>query len=267
MTGAEAGASVTIDNVSKRHGKVVALDKVTLSISPGECVALVGESGSGKTTLLRCINRLLDPDAGTVSIDGRDTRSMNAVGLRRSIGYVPQDGGILPHWTVARNVALVPVLQGMPDSVRRAEQALISVGFDPAVIGGRWPHELSGGQRQRVAMARALAAGQRLLLLDEPFGALDAITRAELQRQIDANDHEIVTLSERLNGATYRRTQAEAGIAEAQRRTDAAIAQRKKIRDILEGQLRDSGVSGSLSPNRSSNVVSSHIRLGVPRNR
>ena len=184
MTGAEAGASVTIDSVSKRHGKVVALDKVTLSISPGECVALVGESGSGKTTLLRCINRLLDPDAGTVSIDGRDTRSMNAVGLRRSIGYVPQDGGILPHWTVARNVALVPVLQGMPDSARRAEQALVSVGFDPAVIGGRWPHELSGGQRQRVAMARALAAGQRLLLLDEPFGALDAITRAELQRQL-----------------------------------------------------------------------------------
>ena len=169
MTGAEAGASVIIDNVSKRHGEVVALDKVSLSVSPGECVALVGESGSGKTTLLRCINRLLDPDTGTIVIDGRDTRSVNAVGLRRSIGYVPQDGGILPHWTVARNVALVPVLQGMPDSAARAERALASVGFDPAAIGARWPHELSGGQRQRVAMARALAAGQRLLLLDEPL--------------------------------------------------------------------------------------------------
>ncbi|HEY3258323.1 MAG TPA: ABC transporter ATP-binding protein [Gemmatimonadaceae bacterium] len=184
MTGAEAGASLDIDNVSKRHGDVVALDGVSLSVSPGECVALVGESGSGKTTLLRCINRLLDPDAGKIAIDGRDTRSENPVALRRSIGYVPQDGGILPHWTVARNVALVPVLQGMADSTARAERALVAVGFDAASVGGRWPHELSGGQRQRVAMARALAAGQRLLLLDEPFGALDAITRAELQRQL-----------------------------------------------------------------------------------
>jgi osmoprotectant transport system ATP-binding protein len=97
---------------------------------------------------------------------------------------VPQDGGILPHWTVARNVALVPVLKGMPDAQARAENALQAVGFDSTVFGRRWPHELSGGQRQRVAMARALAAGQRLLLLDEPFGALDAITRAELQRQL-----------------------------------------------------------------------------------
>ena len=184
MTGAEAGASVDIDNVSKRHGDVVALDGVSLSVSPGECVALVGESGSGKTTLLRCINRLLDPDAGKITIDGRDTTSVNPVALRRSIGYVPQDGGILPHWTVARNVALVPVLQGMADSAALADRALTAVGFDAASIGGRWPHELSGGQRQRVAMARALAAGQRLLLLDEPFGALDAITRAELQQQL-----------------------------------------------------------------------------------
>ena len=184
MTGAEPGASLDIDNVSKRHGKVVALDGVSLSVSPGECVALVGESGSGKTTLLRCINRLLDPDTGRIAIDGRDTKSLNPVMLRRSVGYVPQDGGILPHWTVARNVALVPVLQGMADSAARAERALAAVGFDAASVGGRWPHELSGGQRQRVAMARALAAGQQLLLLDEPFGALDAITRAELQRQL-----------------------------------------------------------------------------------
>jgi len=184
MTGAEAGASVEIVDVSKRHGDVVALDHVSLSIAPSECLALVGESGSGKTTLLRSINRLLDPDSGTIKIDGRDTRTINAVELRRATGYVPQDGGILPHWTVARNVALVPVLQGMPDAASRAEQALASVGFDASAIGSRWPHELSGGQRQRVAMARALAAGQRLLLLDEPFGALDAITRAELQRQL-----------------------------------------------------------------------------------
>lgn len=184
MTGAEPGASLIIDDVSKRHGNVVALDHVSISIAPGECIALVGESGSGKTTLLRCINRLHEPDSGTITLDGQDLRRTNAVELRRSIGYVPQDGGILPHWTVSRNVALVPVLQGMPDARERAEHALSQVGFDANVFGNRWPHELSGGQRQRVAMARALAAGQRLLLLDEPFGALDAITRSELQRQL-----------------------------------------------------------------------------------
>ncbi|HEY4955585.1 MAG TPA: ATP-binding cassette domain-containing protein [Gemmatimonadaceae bacterium] len=184
MTGAESGAALQIKDVSKRHGDVEALAGVSLTVNAGECVALVGESGSGKTTLLRCINRLHDPDTGTILIGGRDTRSVDAVELRRSIGYVPQDGGILPHWTVARNVALVPVLCEMTDSAQRATQALEAVGFDAATIGKRWPHELSGGQRQRVAMARALAAGQKLLLLDEPFGALDAITRAELQRQL-----------------------------------------------------------------------------------
>lgn len=184
MTGAEPGASLVIDDVSKRHGNVVALDHVSMSIEPGECLALVGESGSGKTTLLRCINRLYEPDSGTIALDGQNIRLSDAVELRRSIGYVPQDGGILPHWTVQRNVELVPVLQRMPDARERADRALSQVGFDAKVFGGRWPHELSGGQRQRVAMARALAAGQRLLLLDEPFGALDAITRSDLQRQL-----------------------------------------------------------------------------------
>jgi osmoprotectant transport system ATP-binding protein len=184
MTGADAGATVEILGVSKRHGNVEALADVTLDVRSGECVALVGESGSGKTTLLRCINRLHDPDAGSILVNGRDTRSVNAVALRRSIGYVPQDGGILPHWTVARNVALVPTLCEMSDASLRSDRALETVGFDPKTIGPRWPHELSGGQRQRVAMARALAAGQNLLLLDEPFGALDAITRSDLQRQL-----------------------------------------------------------------------------------
>ena len=184
MTGADSGSALQINEVSKRHGDVEALAGVSLSVSAGECVALVGESGSGKTTLLRCINRLHEPDAGTIVIGGRDTRSVNPVLLRRSIGYVPQDGGILPHWTVVRNVALVPVLCEMPDSEARAVRALEAVGFDAAIMGKRWPHQLSGGQRQRVAMARALAAGQKLLLLDEPFGALDAITRSELQHQL-----------------------------------------------------------------------------------
>lgn len=184
MTEPEPGAALQITDVSKHYGDVAALARVTLTAEPGECLALVGESGSGKTTLLRCINRLLDADSGTITIDGRDTRSANPVTLRRSIGYVPQEGGILPHWSVRRNVALVPVLSGMPDASERATRALETVGFNAAAIGGRWPHELSGGQKQRVALARALAAGQRLLLLDEPFGALDAITRAELQRQL-----------------------------------------------------------------------------------
>jgi osmoprotectant transport system ATP-binding protein len=184
MNGAEAGVALAITNVSKRYGDVEALIEVNLEAAGGECVALVGESGSGKTTLLRCINRLIDPDEGTITVDGRDTRALDPVTLRRSIGYVPQDGGILPHWTVVRNVALVPVLSGMTDSDDRAQRALAAVGFDAGTIGQRWPHELSGGQRQRVAMARALAAGQRLLLLDEPFGALDAITRSELQQQL-----------------------------------------------------------------------------------
>lgn len=183
MTGAEPHTALEIVDVSKRHGEVAALVDVNLRVDDGECIALVGESGSGKTTLLRCINRLLDPDSGTIKVNGRDTRSADPVILRRSIGYVPQDGGILPHWTVIRNVALVPVLCEMSDATERAAEALAAVGFDVETMGRRWPHELSGGQRQRVAMARALAAGQRLLLLDEPFGALDAITRAELQRE------------------------------------------------------------------------------------
>jgi osmoprotectant transport system ATP-binding protein len=186
MNEAEGGVTLSIENVVKRHAQVPALAGVTLEVSSGECVALVGESGSGKTTLLRCINRLADPDSGRVVIDAREVRSIDPVALRRAIGYVPQDGGILPHWTVARNVALVPVLQRMTDAEERAAHALNTVGFDAATIGKRWPHELSGGQRQRVAMARALAAGQRLLLLDEPFGALDAITRTELQLQLKA---------------------------------------------------------------------------------
>jgi osmoprotectant transport system ATP-binding protein len=170
---------VTVDRISRRHGQIDALREVSLEVAPGECLALVGESGSGKTTLLRCINRLTQPDAGRVSIDGNDVSTMDPVQLRRSIGYVPQEGGLLPHWRVARNVALVPWLQGK-NGEAAALRAMQLAGLDPATFGTRWPHELSGGQRQRVAIARALAGGQSLLLLDEPFSALDAITRSEL---------------------------------------------------------------------------------------
>ena len=175
---------VEITSVTRRYGSVVALSDVTLSVFDGECVALVGESGSGKTTLLRCVNRLVEPDEGTVRVRGRPVREENAVNLRRSIGYVPQEGGLLPHWHIDRNVALVPTLCEMPDAKDRAAQAMSSAGLDAQTFGQRWPHELSGGQRQRAAIARALAAGQSLLLLDEPFGALDAITRSELQQEL-----------------------------------------------------------------------------------
>jgi ABC-type proline/glycine betaine transport systems, ATPase components len=182
MTHDGRGIALELTALTKTFGSHRALDGASLSIAAGECVAIVGESGSGKTTMLRCINRLVDGDSGVVKINGQDVREIDATVLRRSLGYVPQDGGLMPHWRVIRNAALVPWLSGMSDSTDRAVNALRTVGLDPDEIGDRWPHELSGGQRQRVAMARALAASQRCLLLDEPFGALDAITRAELQR-------------------------------------------------------------------------------------
>ncbi|MBI4543872.1 MAG: ATP-binding cassette domain-containing protein [Gemmatimonadetes bacterium] len=168
--------------VSKRYGDVLALDDVSLAIARGECVALVGESGSGKTTLLRCFNRMVEPDAGRVRVEGRDARELDRIALRRRVGYVQQEGGLLPHWRVLRNAALVPWLQRSEAAAEQAAAALRLVGLPPGQFGSRWPRELSGGQRQRVAIARALAAHPSIVLLDEPFGALDAITRAELQQ-------------------------------------------------------------------------------------
>ena len=167
--------------VTRRYGGVAALDGVSLEVGRGECLAVIGESGSGKTTLLRCFNRLTEPDEGRVLVDGVDVATVEPIALRRATGYVPQDGGLLPHWTVGRNAALVPWLQGQPGAGEAAERALRLVGLDPEQFGDRRPRELSGGQQQRVAVARALAASPAVVLLDEPFGALDAITRADLQ--------------------------------------------------------------------------------------
>ena len=166
----------------RRFGGTTALDGVSLEIAQGECVALVGESGSGKTTLLRSFNCLVRPDSGSVIVAGRDAATMDAIELRRSIGYVPQDGGLLPHWRVGRNVELVLRLRGSSDFATRADESLRLVGLEPEIFRMRWPRELSGGQRQRVAIARAIAARPNVLLLDEPFGALDAISRADLQQ-------------------------------------------------------------------------------------
>jgi osmoprotectant transport system ATP-binding protein len=182
----QPAAALFADAVIKRYGPVTALDGVTLAVAPGECVALVGESGSGKSTLLRCFNGLVAPDAGRVSALGDDVAAADPVLLRRRMGYVQQEGGLLPHWTVLRNVELVPRLLGRADRGDLARRALALVGLPPADFGARYPVELSGGQRQRVAIARAIAAHPAVLLLDEPFGALDAITRSELQQSFSA---------------------------------------------------------------------------------
>jgi osmoprotectant transport system ATP-binding protein len=169
-------------DVTVRFGEARALAGVSLAVGAGECVALVGESGAGKTTLLRCFNRLTEPSSGHVEVNGRRAAELDAVALRREIGYVPQDGGLLPHWTVARNVGLVPWLRATSDVERRVEDCLELVGLPVAEFGARRPARLSGGQRQRVAIARALASHPEVVLLDEHYGALDALTRHELVR-------------------------------------------------------------------------------------
>jgi osmoprotectant transport system ATP-binding protein len=164
------------------------VNDISLDVSHGETLVLLGRSGSGKTTLLRLINKLLVPTDGCVVVQGRATSEWDPIRLRRSIGYVIQEAGLFPHFTVAQNIALVPTLEGW-DSTRiaaRIAEMLTLVGLDTVEFADRRPHELSGGQRQRVGVARALAADPPILLMDEPFGALDPVTRAELQREFSA---------------------------------------------------------------------------------
>lgn len=184
-------ASLEARGVRCTLGGVVALDGASLVVSRGQCVALVGESGAGKTTLLRCFNRMVVPSAGTVLVGGADLSRQPVVELRRRIGYVPQQGGLLPHWRVLRNVALVPSLLGRAGTAEAAARALELVGLSAAQFGDRFPHELSGGQRQRAALARAIAARPGVLLMDEPFGALDAISRSEVQAAFAALRREL----------------------------------------------------------------------------
>ncbi len=181
----EPGPVVSFRDVSFARGGSAILDRLNLEVMAGETLVLLGRSGSGKTTALKMVNGLIFPDSGAVNVDGKPTTEWDPILLRRRIGYVIQETGLFPHFTVARNVGLGPTLEKWPQAriEARTRELLQTVGLDPAEVSGRFPRELSGGQRQRVGVARALARGSSLLLFDEPFGALDPITRHELQQE------------------------------------------------------------------------------------
>ena len=175
-------------HVSKSYGEQTVLKDFSLDIQPGEFLTIIGRSGCGKTTALKLVNGLLQPDGGQVLVQGKDVAQSDPVLLRRHIGYTIQGVGLFPHMTVDKNIAYVPSISGMAGWKRRERQdkvcaLLKQVGLDPA-LAGRYPRSLSGGQRQRVGIARALAAGPEILLMDEPFGAVDEITRGQLQEEI-----------------------------------------------------------------------------------
>jgi osmoprotectant transport system ATP-binding protein len=176
---------VQIDRVSFHYaGQPPIVSDVSLTLEAGETCALVGRSGAGKSTLLKLVNKLLLPTSGAVLVEGRQTEQWDGIKLRRRIGYVFQDVGLFPHMTVEENVAIVPRLEGWPQARmrERAHELLELIGLSPSTFADRYPRALSGGQRQRVGLARALAAGPAILLMDEPFGALDPLTRSEVRQ-------------------------------------------------------------------------------------
>ena len=178
---------IVLEGVSKSYdgGATYTVRDVTLSVQKGELLVLLGGSGCGKTTTLKMINRLVEPTAGRIAVDGRDVRALDPVQLRRGIGYVIQGSGLFPHMTVADNIAVVPRLLGWPAEriAPRVEELLKLVNLAPQEYAARLPRQLSGGQQQRVGFARALAAGPQVILMDEPFGALDPVTRVELRTE------------------------------------------------------------------------------------
>ncbi|NIH77569.1 osmoprotectant transport system ATP-binding protein [Amycolatopsis viridis] len=186
--GAVSGVEIQLEHVTKRYpgSRQPAVDDVTMTIPAGKIVILVGPSGCGKTTTMRMINRLIEPTSGRITIGGEDALSLNPDRLRRKVGYAIQQAGLFPHFTVAQNVAVVPGLLGWDKKkiADRVEEMLDLVGLDPAQFHDRYPRQLSGGQQQRVGVARALAADPPVLLMDEPFGAVDPITRGNLQDEL-----------------------------------------------------------------------------------
>lgn len=177
--------TVEFREVTYRAGGNLILDRLSFGVEPGETLVLLGRSGSGKTTALKMVNGMLFPSGGQVLVDGKPTVDWDLIRLRRGIGYVIQEVGLFPHFTVGRNVGLVPQLEGWePQRIAaRTAELLSQVGLPPAEYTNRYPRQLSGGQRQRAGVARALAADPALLLFDEPFGALDPVTRREVQDQ------------------------------------------------------------------------------------
>jgi osmoprotectant transport system ATP-binding protein len=178
--------AIEFRNVSLSTSGRSILENVNLALEAGSTTAILGRSGSGKTTLLRMVNRLISPSSGTVLVNGNDVASADVIKLRRAMGYVIQETGLFPHLSVARNVTMVPELEGRDraEFPARVQELLTMAGLEPAQFAARYPAQLSGGQRQRAGLARALAADPPLLLMDEPFGALDPLTRAEMQEML-----------------------------------------------------------------------------------
>jgi osmoprotectant transport system ATP-binding protein len=243
-------ALVFLQDVTKRFGSAPpVLDHISMPVEEGSIVALLGASGSGKTTALRLINRLAQPDDGRVVVLGRNANDWDVVELRRRIGYVIQEGGLFPHFTVARNVGLVPERMGASEErvKERVHELLTLVGLAPADFVGRYPRELSGGQRQRVGLARALAADPPLLLFDEPFGALDPITRRRLQDEFRA-------LVKRLSKTAIIVTH---DLAEACRVADEIVV-------LHEGRVAQRATSSELLANPAPGYVASFVRASLP---
>jgi osmoprotectant transport system ATP-binding protein len=236
-------SALDIAGLGKRHGDRAALEDVSLAIAQGQFVALVGPSGSGKTTLLKSINRLVEPDEGTIKLDGRDVRDVPVAELRHGIGYVIQSIGLFPHMNVAENINIVPKLMGQGSEDRAAE--LLELVALPAEMASRYPRELSGGQAQRVGFARALAAGPKLMLMDEPFGALDPVTRDSLGRAYRA-------LHEQLGLTTLMVTH---DISEALLLADRIIV-------LIDGRIRADGTPAELLGSEDAEVKA---MVDVPR--
>lgn len=181
-------ASIIYDDVSKQYNNSngLAVDRLSAQINQGEFITILGSSGCGKTTLLKLTNRLLNPDRGKILIDGRDISGIDPVGLRRQMGYVIQEAGLFPHYTVEDNIAVIPKIMKWEKKriQKRIKELMEMVGLDLSEFGKRYPHQLSGGQQQRVGLARALVMDPEIMLMDEPFGAIDAITRRGLQKEL-----------------------------------------------------------------------------------